>query len=110
MKCKNLKCSKEHDGSFGSGNYCLEHNISIVRNVNRYPYIDNDGIHRYYIPDFIVNGQIVEIKGYKEKNFYLKVNACPNVLVLFRHDLRECFKYVESKYGKNFINLYQKQK
>lgn len=22
MKCKNIKCNKEHDGSFGGGNYC----------------------------------------------------------------------------------------
>ena len=86
--------------------YCLDHDIKIRRNTDRYYYSDHDGVERFYVPDFIVENEIVEIKGYKEKNFDLKIAACPTVKVLFKEDLKDCFEYVENKYGKNILDLY----
>lgn len=42
--------------------YCLENNLNIERCPVRLPYIHNDKQH-YYIPDFRVNNQLIEIKG-----------------------------------------------
>lgn len=42
--------------------YCLDHNINIKRNTEWFSYIDNNK-KRAYNPDFIVNGELIEIKG-----------------------------------------------
>lgn len=90
--------------------YCLDHNISITRNKVRYPYVDIEGKSRNYIPDFIINATCtIEIKGYKEPNFDLKIAACPNITVLFKDDLKKEFEYVERVYGKDFISNYEIQ-
>ncbi len=80
--------------------YNLDHNISF----QRFPgYIANDQI-KYY-PDFLLNeNQIIEIKGYENKD---KVHAkCElakqkgyDINVLYKNDLKLYFEYVKLKYG-----------
>ena len=86
--------------------YCLEHNIDIRRNTERRQYAWN-GVAKNYIPDFIVNGVLTEIKGYKSKEWLAKLDANPDVKVLYENDLTHVFEYVILKYSKNFVSLYE---
>lgn len=87
--------------------YCLDHNISIKRNLEKRQYIWKDRI-KNYIPDFIVEGQLVEIKGYETEEWKEKIKNNPDIKVLNKKELIPIFEYVISKYGKNYINLYDK--
>ena len=86
--------------------YCLDNNIDIKRNKDKLPYTF-EGKSHIYIPDFIVDGKYIEIKGYKTKQFEEKLKWYPNIVVYYEEDLKEVFNYVENKYGKNYISLYE---
>lgn len=88
--------------------YNIDHNIAF----KRFPgYIANEQI-KYY-PDFLLNeNQIVEIKGYENKD---KVQAkCElakqkgyDIKVLYKNDLKLYFEHVKLKYGtEKFHTLY----
>lgn len=90
--------------------YSLDHHIPIKRNLESRQYIW-EGKLRKYIPDFIMNNDpndIVEIKGYSSPQSLAKMEANPDIKVLYGDDLKHVFKYVKEKYGKNFISLYEK--
>lgn len=86
--------------------YCLDHNFNIKRNTEKRTYIW-EGNLKNYIPDFIVEGKVVEIKGFKSEQWQAKLDANPDITVLYGSDLKDVFNYVNEKYGKNFINLYE---
>ena len=86
--------------------YCLDHSILIKRNTEKRQY-NWQGKIKNYIPDFIVENEIIEIKGYKTEEWMAKHNCNPDIKVLYESDLETVFKYVKNKYGKDFINLYQ---
>lgn len=86
--------------------YCLDHNIPIKRFDS---YLEYDG-EKYY-PDFIVNNEVVEIKGFKSDNYYkqLRIANKNNILVKvkFRKDLDKEFKWVKENYKyKDLSDLY----
>lgn len=89
--------------------YCLDYGISIKRNTEKYPYEWKNKI-KNYIPDFIVENQLVEIKGYKTKEFEAKIQNRSFIKVLYQKDLKEIFKYVIEIYGKDYIRLYEQRK
>ncbi len=88
--------------------YCLEHDISIVRNQEKFPYQWNNEIH-YYIPDFIMeDGSYTEIKGYKTEQVVAKINQFPKKLEMIdKHKIKKYLDYVVGKYGEKFISLYE---
>lgn len=86
--------------------YHIDHNIKFERNKQKYPYIWKGKI-KNYIPDFIVNGEIIEIKGYVNAEVKEKLNSCPNLKILFKKDLIKEFEYVINTYGKNFTEMYE---
>lgn len=86
--------------------YCLEHNIDIIRNTEKLKYIWQGAV-KNYIPDFVVQGIVTEIKGYKTEQWFAKLAANPDVTVLYEKDLEAVLKYVKNKYGKDFISLYE---
>lgn len=67
-----------------------------------------NGKIKNYIPDFIVNQQLIEIKGYDSLQWQAKIKENPDVQVLYEDDLKDIFKYVIKKYGKDYIKLYEK--
>lgn len=81
--------------------YCLEHSIQIERCAEVRYYKLNKQIRRY-IPDFIVNGEIIEIKGYFDKVSQIKSEQNPDIKVLFKEDLAEAINYTINKYGHKF--------
>lgn len=88
--------------------YCLDHEIPISRNTDRFYYSWKDKI-RIYIPDFEVYSYKVEIKGYVTDQWKAKFEQNPKVFVLKESDLKNIFRYVIDKYGKDFIKLYEKE-
>lgn len=89
--------------------YCLENNISIKRNSEKFPYYYNNEKH-YFYPDFIINNnEFVEIKGLQDELWEIKKQSFDNVIFIFRKDMTKYLSYVRSKYGKNFWEvLYDK--
>ena len=87
--------------------YCIDHNVNIKRNNETRQYIWQEKV-KNYIPDFIVEGKLIEIKGYKTDQWLAKLAANPDITVFYEKDLDLIFKYVKNKYGTNFICLYEK--
>jgi len=85
--------------------YSLDNAIDIKRNTEKRKYFW-DGKEKNYIPDFIVEGTITEIKGYKTEQWLAKLEANPDVKVLYKTELQPILDYVIMKYGKDFIRLY----
>jgi hypothetical protein len=86
--------------------FCLEHNIDIKRNTEKRQYIWK-GVVKNYIPDFIVEGVLTEVKGFKTEQWLAKLDANKDVKVLYEKDLKPILDYVNNKYGKDFIRLYE---
>ena len=88
--------------------YCKEHNINIKRCKEiRYYILDNKKYE--YHPDFIVNNTIIEIKGLKSSNSNAKQLYNPDIIFLYKNDMKKYLDYVINKYGNNFIELYEKK-
>lgn len=86
--------------------YQLDHNRPFERNRVKYQYTWKSQI-RTYTPDFIQNGEIIEIKGFMTEQTRAKLVSVPNLKVLFASDMRVEFDYVKHTYGKNYIQLYE---
>ena len=87
--------------------YQLDHNILVKRNKEGFNYNFKGKIKKYY-PDFIVNDEYIEIKNYETDQVIEKTKQFPYKLkLLYKKDLMDIFNYVEQKYGKNYINLYE---
>ena len=88
--------------------YNIEHNIKFERNKQGFEYWYLGNKHKFY-PDFILeDGTYVEIKGYLNEKNKIKINSFQDCLiVLDKHGIKVYLDYVESKYGKDFTNLYE---
>lgn len=89
--------------------YCFEHNISIIRNKSGFYYCYEGKTH-FYFPDFYLSDidTYVEIKGYLDARALTKQEQfSKHLITLYQKDLVDVLSYVESKYGKDFIKLYE---
>ena len=86
--------------------YCIDHQIDIHRNNIRRTYMWKDKV-RNYIPDFVVNGTLVEIKGWKTEQWLAKLAANPDIVVLYENDMKPILQYVVDTYGNDYIKLYE---
>lgn len=93
--------------------YCLDNNISIVRNHRGFKYRWDDGEHTYF-PDFYLPEEdtYVEIKGYKVDRDDQKINQFPldlKLKVIKKDDMKPILKEVRRIHGNDFIELYDKK-
>jgi len=87
--------------------YCLDNNIKIERNKKGFKYTLKNKDHLFY-PDFIVNGEYVEIKNYRSEMTDSKIESFPyDIEVYYKEEMYKYLSYVIEKYGKNFISLYE---
>lgn len=89
--------------------YNLEHNIKFERNKRKFVYV-YEGKELNYLPDFIIDGKYIEIKGYRSKQWEAKFNQFPKnetLEVLTKNEMKPYLDYVIEKYGKDFIKLYE---
>lgn len=92
--------------------YCLEHNITIKRNEDKFPYVMDNEIH-YYVPDFIVGSTYIEIKGKIDERCQYKFSQFPSnkkLKIYYKEEMKCFLKYVYNKYGKEFYTLFNGQK
>ncbi len=93
--------------------YSLDHNIDIKRCKTGYEYLISGKKHVYY-PDFIVNGIIIEVKGYYTKSVDIKSTAITQPYkILYKKDIQKHIDYVCSTYNvteKTIYTLYDDHK
>lgn len=87
--------------------YCLDHNIKIERNRKMYNYIYNNIRHKY-LPDFIVNDELIEIKGFYREIDDIKLEAVKDrkISILYTEDLKYVSDYLQNKYGLDINHIY----
>lgn len=103
---KGIYCDSSWELAFLA--YYLDHNMNIKRCEERREYFYNNEKHTY-IPDFITDEGIIEIKGYKTNQWKAKLEQNPDIKVLYEEDIKPYLKYVIEKYGNNFYEtLYEK--
>lgn len=85
--------------------YHLDNNLKIERCKEKRTYIFNNEIHTY-IPDFVTEEGIIEIKGYRNEMWDEKQKQNPDIKVFYKKDMESYIKYAIEKYGINFIHLY----
>jgi hypothetical protein len=78
-----------------------EHNLNIQRCTEKFEYIWNNEKH-IYIPDFITDEGIIEIKGRKTKQSEEKHKQFPNIILIDYNLMKPYLNYVQNKYGENF--------
>lgn len=88
--------------------YCLDHNISITRNIEYFPYIFEEN-ERSYFPDFYLPELClyVEIKGYMNDRSLCKIQQFPSdkkIVVLQDKEMQPILEYVINKYGKDYCD------
>ena len=83
----------------------MDHNLYIERCKEKRTYIWNNKQHTYY-PDFITHDGIIEIKGYSTDQWKSKEEQNPDVIVLYKDDMKLYLDYVINTYGTDFIKLY----
>ena len=64
--------------------YVVERNTTL-----KLPYSDDKGKQRHYIPDFIVNGILHEVKGRVNPLDLIKKEAYPDVVWVFQDEINE---------------------
>lgn len=90
--------------------YSIDNNVKFKRNTLGFDYVNSKGLNSKYYPDFYIEETktFVEIKGYKEKEFYNKQNSFKQkIIVLDKKNIKPILQYVKNKYGNNFIELYE---
>lgn len=95
--------------------YCLDHNIDIKRCEETFEYEYEGKKHKYH-PDFIVNNELIEIKGYYTDLVDVKAKSVDKeIKILYYNDMINIFRYVAETYNKkfnksknNFYELYDK--
>jgi hypothetical protein len=89
--------------------YQEERGVSVQRNQERFSY-QLEGKDHYYTPDFIVNGSLVEIKGWGEDSILVLTKARAvgdrDYKILGKKEMKPILDCVIHKHGKDFIKLY----
>lgn len=88
--------------------YCKQNGLNIERCKESYPYTNSEGKKCFYFPDFRVEGKIIEIKGFINKDVNLKIKAVNEpVELLLPNDLKNIFNFVEKHIKLKIKNLYK---
>ena len=103
--------------------YLIDNKISFIYHPNfTYKYLDDNGIERTYLPDFLVNGEFQEIKGnqffnekgepynqYKKEYWWNKFNFLKenNIKILRQKECQEFLKYIYNKYGQDYLKQFK---
>lgn len=87
--------------------YYIENNLYIERCKEKREYIFENEKH-IYLPDFITDEGIIEVKGRINKKAIEKQKQNPDVIVYNESKMKPILQYVIEKYGKDFYKkLYE---
>jgi len=89
--------------------YAKDFNIKFKRNNKRFDYYFKNKL-RKWIPDYTLsNGIFLEIKGWMTPQTKAKIDQFQEkLIVLMWPEFKNIYNYVVSKYGKDFIKMYEK--
>ena len=96
---KGIECDSSWELAFVV--YHIENKLNIKRCDVKYKYIIENTEH-IYIPDFITDDGIIEIKGRKDNKAKIKEEKFPNVIVIDKTKIGVYLDYVINKYGREF--------
>lgn len=88
--------------------YCLENSIKIERNNKYFLYKNTKGETKKYYPDFYLpdSSTYVELKGYKDNNVDLKLEAVKKanikINILYKADLIDKLDFINKRFNKNY--------
>ena len=101
---KGIPCDSTYELAFLIWN--LDHSVSITRCENIYPY-SYKGKMSSYKPDFVIEGQEIEIKGFMSERAQAKLDQNPHVFVVDKVEIQSFIKYVKYTYKvKDLRDLY----
>ena len=89
--------------------YHIDSQIEFTRNTAPYKYIFNDRTFNFF-PDFIIDGQLIEIKGYLDDKNRAKIQSVSGLKLILKEDIKPYIEYAERKYGKDFTKQYESKK
>lgn len=94
--------------------YWLDHNIQFSRCKETFNYTFEGSTHTYH-PDFVLKtSEYVEVKGAeKTDQWKAKLEQFPKdkiLNVIGKNQIEQYLSYVIEKYGKDFVNLYEKKR
>lgn len=79
--------------------YCKDHNINIERNEETFSYQWKGKTHTY-LPDFITDEGLIEVKGYHTEQVDAKTAAVNKpIKVLYLEDLEPMMRYIDETYN-----------
>ena len=79
--------------------YCKDHNINIERNEETFSYQWKGKTHTY-LPDFITDEGLIEVKGYHTEQVDVKTAAVNKpIKVLYIDDLQSMMQYIDKTYN-----------
>lgn len=89
----------------------LDNNIVFSKNTKKFSYTYR-GKTKNYIPDFLLeSGQYIEVKGYYTEEVREKIKQFPYIIEVFDlKKMKPILDYVEMKYGKDFVRLYEEDR
>lgn len=99
---KNIHCDSTWELAYLV--YHIENNLYIERCKKYFDFIWKNTHHKY-IPDFITDEGIIEIKGRKSVKSLEKENQFPNIKVIDETLIKPYLEYVINKYGKEFWKI-----
>jgi ABC-type Fe3+-hydroxamate transport system substrate-binding protein len=79
---------------------------SVERVATPRHYVFGGKAGRYY-PDFIVDGQVIEIKGWKTPQWEAKLEQNPDVVVLGYDEIKPMIEHAQFLYGEDFTAAYE---
>ena len=97
--------------------YCKEQGYQITRNFRYFTFV-LDGKQRRFYPDFIINGELVEIKGdhlkldvYKTQLWQAKEQICKkeHIKILSESEMKPIIKWVQDKFGKKYVKQFKQK-
>jgi hypothetical protein len=89
--------------------YHLDKGSTIIRCEEKRSYLKN-GVIKTYIPDFVVNGEIFEIKGFMSKTAKLKAEYNKDIILITEKEIKTFIEYVKVEYEvRNVEDLYEEK-
>jgi hypothetical protein len=96
---RNVWCDSSWEAAFVV--WHLDNGKNISRNEIRFTFVWNVK-KKNYLPDFIVDGCLVEIKGYMTPLASAKIACVDSIKVIGKAEIQFFLDYAISSYGKNF--------
>ena len=93
---KDFHCDSTYELAFLI--YHLDHGIPFARCEETRTYVYN-GLTKLYTPDFVVNDDIVEVKGFMSKQAEAKLTQNSDIKVIDRIGIKPYIKYVQKTYN-----------